>query len=201
MSCGRSVQDTMAWVVVFDPKKVDTAPGCVGGSKPGCVVGAMSTWATAPARWCTLHTLFASGKTDTVWVAGKYFAPSFPPQLADGPYTSTMSSAALGATPAIAAGTGVCPSGSAGCDQVTVDGEPCDASPAAGEAAGSPCPTNSSWVYLQDAKVGDYFKIDNEFVMLAAKTLNAWTLRRGFASAVAAHSTTVLSAYCPSRGF
>ena len=40
IGCGRSVQDTLGWTVVFDPNKVDTAPGCVGGGAPGCVVAA-----------------------------------------------------------------------------------------------------------------------------------------------------------------
>jgi hypothetical protein len=109
MSCSRGPQDTMMWVVVVDPRKIDTAPGCVGGGKPTCVVAAMPTWATAPARWCSLHTLFVSGNTDTVWVAGKYLTPYSPPQVMDGPYTSNMTTAALGATPTIAAGSGVCP--------------------------------------------------------------------------------------------
>src|SRR5262249_26847721 len=139
---------------------------------------------------------------DTVWVAGKYLTPYSPPQVMDGPYTSNMTTAALGAAPTIAAGTGVCPSGIAGCDQVTVDGEPCDALPATGEAAGSPCPKNSSWVYLQDAKVGDYFQIDNEFVVLLAKNGNQWTLQRGAGqTSVASHTSTALFAYCQSREF
>src|ERR1019366_1168157 len=106
---GRSVQDTLGLTVVFDPNKVDTAAGCVGGGAAGCVVAAASTWATAPARGCVRQATWVSGNTDTVWVAGKFFSPNSPPQLADGPYTSTIVSGALTATPAIAAGAGVCP--------------------------------------------------------------------------------------------
>jgi hypothetical protein len=196
IGCGRSIQDTMAWVAVFDPLKVDTAAGCVGGGQAGCVVAAMSTWSKAPARWCGLHTLFSSGNTDTVWVAGKYFTPNNPPQLADGAYTSQITAGQLGAMPAIAAGTGVCPAGSAGCDQITVDGEPCDATPAAGEATGAACPKNPAHVYLQDAQIGDYFMIDSEIVILVAKAGNVWTVQRGASNNVAAHSSTTLSAQC-----
>ena len=203
LGCGRSVQDTLGWTVMFDPTKVDSASGCVGGGAAGCVVAAASTWATAPARWCVAHTRFISGKTDTLWIAGKFFSPNTPPQLADGPYVSTIVSTALGAAPAIAAGTGACPAGSLGCDQVTVDGEPCDPTPAAGEATGSSvCPKNPAWVYLQDAKVGDTFTIDNEIVVLLAKSGNQWTLQRGYGiSSMAAHTTMTLSAFCMSRDF
>jgi hypothetical protein len=59
---------------------------------------------------------------------------------------------------------------------VTVDGEPCDESPAAGEASGGGvCPKNPAWVFLQNAKVGDVFTIDSEFVVLVAKNGNQWT--------------------------
>jgi|GEM_PF-5888855 len=203
LGCGRSVQDTLGWTVVFDPDKVDTAAGCVGGGAAGCVVAAASTWATAPARWCVHHTTFISGKTDTVWIAGKFFSPNYPAQLDDGPYTSTIVSGALTATPSIAAGTGVCPAGSAGCSQVTVDGEPCDSSPAAGEAAGnSVCPKNSAWVYLQDAKVGDVFTIDGEYVVLVAKNGSQWMFQRGYGlSSPSDHSSTTLTAHCMARDF
>jgi hypothetical protein len=57
-------------------------------------------------------------------------------------------------------------------------------------------------VYLQDAKVGDYFQIDNEFVVLLAKTGNQWTLQRGAGqTSVASHTSTALFAYCQSREF
>jgi hypothetical protein len=203
LGCGRSVQDTLGWTVVFDPNKVDSAPGCVGGGAPGCVVAAASTWATAPARWCVAHTRFISGNTDTLWIAGKFFAPNYPPRLDDGPYTATILSGTLTATPTIAAGTGDCPVGSAGCTQVTVDGEPCDSSPADGEVTGrNACPKNPLWVYLQDAKVGDVFTIDAEFVVLVAKTGNEWTLQRGYGlSAPSDHSSPTLWAHCMARDF
>ena len=203
LGCGRSIQDTLGWTVVFDPNKVDTVAGCVGGGAAGCVVAAATTWTTAPARWCVAHTRFVAGNTDTLWIAGKFFAPNYPPRLDDGPYTSTIVSGALTATPEIAAGTGACPAGSAGCSQVTVDGEPCDESPAEGEASGSGvCPKNPAWVFLQNAKVGDVFTIDSEFVVLVAKNGNQWTLQRGYGlSSPTAHSSTSLTTHCMARDF
>ena len=203
IGCGRSVQDTLGWTVVFDPNKVDTAPGCVGDGAPGCVVAAASSWANAPARWCVVHTRFISGKTDTLWIAGKFSAPYYPPQPGDGPYNSTIVSAPLTASPEIAAGTGACPADGTGCSQVTVDGEPCDPSPAVGEASGAGvCPKNPAWVYLQDAKVGDVFTIDAEFVVLVEKNGNQWILQRGYGtSSPTDHSSTTLTAHCMSRDF
>ncbi len=199
LSCRRSVQDTIGWVAVFDPLKVGTAPGCVGGGQAGCVVAAMTTWAKSPARWCSLHTLFASGNTDTVWVAGKYFVANNPPQRGDGPYTVEITAGSLGQTPSIAAGTGACPAGSAGCDQVTVDGEPCDTSPSVGEEAASACPKNPAYAFLQNAEVGDYLVIEGEIVILVAKNGNVWTVQRGVNNTVSAHSGTTLAEQCKSK--
>ncbi|MEO8367817.1 MAG: hypothetical protein ABI806_01275 [Candidatus Solibacter sp.] len=203
LGCGRSIQDTLGWTVMFDPDKVGTGPGCVGGGAAGCVVAAASTWATAPARWCVAHTRFVSGNTDVLWIAGKYFTPNTPPVLDDGPYVSNITSGPLTATVAIAAGTGACPAGSKGCTVVTVDGEPCDPSPAANEATGANvCPKNSAWAYLQDAKVGDAFLVDNEYLLLVAKNGNDWTLQRGYGYSVpAAHASTALPTHCLSRDF
>ena len=147
---------------------------------------------TGPVVCCTYEV--CSGNTDTLWIAGKFFAPNYPPRLDDGPYTSTIVSGALTATPEIAAGTGVCPAGSAGCSQVTVDGEPCDESPAEGEASGTAYVRRIlRGCILQNAKVGDVFTIDAEFVVLVAKNGNQWTLQRGYGlSSPSAHSSTTL---------
>ena len=114
MGCGRSVQDTLGWTIVFDPDKIGSGPGCVGGGAPGCVVAAASTWATAPARWCVAHTRFVAGNTDTLWIAGKFFSPNTPAQLDDGPYVSDITSGPMPATPAIAAGSRSVPRGKRG---------------------------------------------------------------------------------------
>ena len=64
------------------------------------------------------------------------------------------------------------------------------------------CPKNPAWVYLQDAKVGDVFTIDAEFVVLVAKNGNQWTLQRGYGlSAPSDHSSTTLWAHCMARDF
>ena len=101
----------------------------------------------------------------------------------DGPYSSLVASASaqLPSTPTIAAGRGVCPAGSMGCDVVTVDGEPCDTSPQSGENTVSRvCPKNTAWAYLQPAVVGDVFSADGEFLKVVAKDGNSWTLQRGY---------------------
>jgi hypothetical protein len=193
--------DAIAWSVVFDPLKVGSAAGCIGGGSPGCVVGAMSTWAHAPVRWCVNHTTFLSGVTDLVWIAGKY--GDFRNIPGDGPWISTVTAGTLGSTPSIAAGTGACPAGSLGCDQVTVDGEPCDTTPQPGEAAASACPKNPAWAFLQNAIVGDIFGIDGgEKLRLVAKAGNSWTLQRGYDHlGIQAHSNLDLKAWCSSMDF
>jgi hypothetical protein len=201
LGCGRSSQDTLGWTAVFDPNKVDTAPGCVGGGLPGCVVAAQSSWGNAPARWCVVHTRFISGDTPIVWIAGKFLASQG--TVDDGPYTSQIVSTALTATPSMAAGVGACPAGSAGCDVVVVDGEPCDTSPQPGEASGARvCPKNASWAYLQDARVGDVFKVDAEPLYLVAKSGTQWTLQRGYGGITpVGHSSMTLSAACGAYDF
>ena len=136
MGCTESQQDTLGWVVIFDPNATGAA-GCVAGGLPGCVVAASSTWSTAPGRWCVLHTLFVAGASDSAWVAGKFLgAETGLP--GSGPYVSTVVSGNLTGTPAIAQGKSGCPAGSNGCDLVTVDGEPCNPTPAPVDAGNCP---------------------------------------------------------------
>ncbi len=202
IGCGElgSQQDTLAWVVVFNPTMIGTAAGCVGGGLPGCVVAASTTWSAAPARWCALHTLFiagepqvTAGERNIAWIAGKYFAnPGIP---GGGPYVSTVASGVLGSQPSIAAGSSGCPYGSAGCDLVTVDGEPCNKTPASIDADN--CPQNASWGYLQNSAAGDVFQVspgNNELVQLIQKTGNQWLLERGFGGVypVSSHTGTIV---------
>jgi len=203
LGCAESQQDTLGWVVLFDPARVDTAPGCVGGGLPGCVVAASTTWSAAPARWCGLHTLFVTGSSDEAWVSGKYLGAS-PGLPGAGPYVSTVVSGSLGQTPSVAAGTGGCPTGSAGCDWVTVDGEPCNPTPAAADAGN--CPKNPAQAYLQDAQPGDVFGVaanGYESVVLVQKNGSSWLMQRGYGmtGATAHTGTVVLNTYCSSRRF
>jgi hypothetical protein len=195
LSCTRSQQDTLAWVLVFDPAKVSGSPGCVGGGLPGCVVAAQNTWVTPPARFCGLHTLFSAGDgaTNIAWVSGKFF--STPGQPGGGPQLSTITSAALMITPGVAAGTGGCPGGSLGCDNVTVDGEPCNPFPAAGEGSNGSCAKDNAQQGLQNAAAGDVFIIQSgtaseEWVKLTTKTdATHWMIQRGiYTSGIHAHT-------------
>ncbi len=204
LGCGRSIQNSLGWTVMFDPFAVGTTPGCVGGGAAGCVVAAANTWTNAPARWCVSHTRFIAGNTSTLWIAGDPFFGYSPATYPDvGPYTTTIVSATLTATPGIAAGTGACPSGSAGCNVVTVDGEPCNMTPAPGEASGSAvCPKNSSWAYLQDTKVGDVLNLEGEYMLLLAKNGTQWTLQRGYGpTSIAGHSSGAMRTQCLAHDF
>jgi hypothetical protein len=207
LACGRGYQDTLGWIVVFDPNKVGSTPGCVGNGNPGCVVAAQSTWSSSPARWCSLHTPFMAGNSNTAWILGKPLG-TWPGMPGGGSYTSTVVSGTLGVQPSIAPGTTGCPAGSKGCDIVTVDGEPCNSSPAP-EVGGHPaeggnCPKNTAWDYLQDAKPGDVFQArDNprEYVQLVAKSGNSWLLQRGYGytSPSDVSSPVTLSELCLAR--
>lgn len=196
-NCQRSVQDTIGWTFMFDPNLTSSAAGCVGGGRPGCIVAAMSTWGHAPVRWCVNHTPFVAGDTDIVWTAGKYLADFG--NLGDGPYLSNITSGSIaGADGALAPGVGFCPAGTLRCDTVVVDGEPCDETPQTGEAAASPCAKNATYVGLIAAAVGDVFITSQlEWVVLANKNGNSWTLQRGMGHRGArAGANTVLNAYC-----
>lgn len=214
LSCTRSQQDTIAWVLVFDPAKRSSSPGCVGGGLPGCVIAAQNTWTTAPVRYCGLHTLFSAGDgaTNIAWISGKFF--QITDQPGGGPQISTITSAALTATPAVAAGTGGCPGGSLGCDNVTLDGEPCNPSPAAGEGNNGSCAKDNAQQGLQNAAAGDVLQVQPgpaEWVRIVAKTdATHWLVQRAigpptsFGPMLVNHSglgTLTLSEQCLARTF
>jgi hypothetical protein len=208
MGCYRGYQDSIGWTVIFDPSKVDTAPGCVGNGNPGCVVAAQSSWAVAPARWCTIHTIFMSGNSNTGWILGKFMGPA--PYPGTSSHLSTVIAGNVVSQPSIAAGASGCPAGSKGCDLIVVDGEPCNPVPAPSvgghPAEGGNCPKNPAWDYLQDAQVGDIFQLngsDGEYVQLVSKNGNTWMIQRGYGYSVPSTPPTpvTLSAFCSSRRF
>ena len=207
MAASRGQQDSIAWIIIFDPEKIDTAAGCVGGGNPGCVIAMQNTWSTYPVRFCGLHTLFAAGDSNTAWLLGKYMAESGNPGA--GPHSVTITSGSFTSTPTIAAGTSGCPGGSKGCDLVTVDGEPCNMSPA-GSVGGHPaeplnCPKNAAWYYLQDAAVGDVFTVQGtsggENTRLTSKSGNSWLFERGYGYSTPQTPSTpvLLQEACQSR--
>ena len=209
MGCYRGYQDTLGWVVVFDPAKVDTAAGCVGGGNPGCVIAAQPSWMVAPARWCTIHTLFMSGNSNTAWVIAKWLG-GWEGMPGGGRHISTVVSGTMTSTPTITAGTSGCPPDSKGCDMVTVDGEPCNPNPA-GSVGGHPaeggnCPKNPAWEYLQDAQPGDILvstSPQDEYMKLIAKNGNNWLIQRGFGYTTPSNITVpvVLAPLCSGRNF
>ena len=183
----RGYQDTTAWTIIFNPNLAGTAPGCVGDGKPGCVVAAHSSWAIAPCRWCTMHGVTYAGNSNSALEGGKYLGTSIG-SPGGGNYTTAVLSG-MSAIPSIPAGSAGCPSGSRGCDLVTVDGEPCNTQPA-GPLGGHPaeplnCPKNPAWNYLQDAAPGDVFSTLSgplEYMRIIAKNDNQWLLERGVGS-------------------
>src|SRR5262249_42318674 len=127
IAAARGYQDSLGWIIVFDPKKVGTAPGCVGNGNPGCVVAAQNSWSVWPVRWCTIHTPFMAGNSNNAWILGKYMLDNGTPGSA--PHSSTVVAGNVTGQPSIAPGVGGCPSNSKGCDAVVVDGEPCNPNP------------------------------------------------------------------------
>ena len=156
IKCTRSVQDTLAWILIFDPAKVSNDAGCVGGGSPGCIIAAKNTWDTLPARFCGLHTLFMSGDgaTNIAWISHKFTEDTSGNHAGAGPQQSTTTSA-LTATPGVAPGTGGCPDGSLGCDNIVTDGEPCNPFPGPGEGNNGSCAKNNAQQGLQNAAAGD----------------------------------------------
>lgn len=179
----RPYQNARGWVFIFDPNLVGNSPGCVGGGNPGCVIAAMPTWAAAPARWLALHSTGYSGEADiSLWTG--YQLDGSGGTTGQGPYSVAVSSS-LTSTAGIAAGSGSCPAGSHGCDNIAIDGEPCNITPRGTDPLN--CPKNGSWSYLQDAAVGDV--ISNlagpfnagqpEFFKVLAKTdATHWLIQR-----------------------
>lgn len=120
LGCRRGVQDTGGWTAVFDPAKVDTASGCVGGGSPGCVIAATSTWTNGatsagnPWKWCDIHYLFGQGGNGWTLMSNQYLNGTT--SLCGGPYRVDMSGTLLNTA-----------------TQITVSSEPYDPDPASGE--------------------------------------------------------------------
>lgn len=185
----RSNQDTISWMMIFDPSLVSTAAGCVGAlsaGNPGCITAAMSSWAVAPCRWCTMHSVTFTGVPDQVLLGPKYTGSS-PGTPGGGAYTSLVISPTLTSTPGINQGSSGCPvdANASGCDAIVVDGEPCLTTPASG-SPGDPlnCPKNGAWSWLQNVAVGDIFSFTSgalEYTKLVVKTdATHWTIQRGY---------------------
>jgi hypothetical protein len=215
MGSGRSQQNTLEWLIVFDPFLVASAPGCVGGGAPGCVVAANSEWSTAPLRWCGSHVAFYAGESG--YYLGAAVNLGYEPAFPGGGYHTVNTSSPMTTTPGVAAGAGGCPGGSFGCDIITPDGEPCNEAPGPASGSGSypadplNCPKNGAWSYLQDAAAGDVFQAglsgNPEYVKLISKTAgngSQWLIQRsiGWTSAGPTNIATPikLAELCQARG-
>jgi len=213
LSSRRSFQNTLEWEVVFDPFLTDSAPGCVGGGAPGCVVAAVSSWGNAPLRWCGQHATTYAGESGFFVgaAAGLGSVTGFP----GGGYYTVNTTSPLTNSPSIAAGTGGCPAGGFGCDLITPDGEPCNEAPGASGSSfpADPlnCTKNSAWTYLQDAAVGDVFQAgisgNPELARLISKTAgngSQWMIQRsiGWTSSSPTNVSTPikLAEVCQARG-
>lgn len=170
----RASQDTMGWLAVFDPATSGTTAGCAGAhvpGLPGCIVAARPSWTDSSCRWCTVHSFVYFSDDDVMNWTQKYLgagtAQNGTVWLPGGGFynihmlSANGGAASLTTTPALAPGSGGCPSGEPyGCDTLVIDGEPCNESPV-GPTTGQPgdpvgnCTKNSAWSYLQDLQVGD----------------------------------------------
>ncbi|PWT99272.1 MAG: hypothetical protein C5B51_27615 [Terriglobia bacterium] len=181
--CRRDAQqDVIAWLWIFDPSTAS-------------IVAAWPTWKMPAARWCKIHS-YAQVVSSPSWAAVEFSSNATNANHGgtyggQGMWTTTLTSGALSQTAAIASGAPIpgfaglsCPAGYAGCDVVTVAGEPCDFDPAANEPRN--CPYNSSATYLQDAIAGDILEFDTgtngqqEAVQLLGKSGNTWAILRGY---------------------
>jgi hypothetical protein len=204
----RNNQGTMGWMVAFDPLKVDTYPGCVGGGKPGCVVAVRNTWSNYPCRWCGWHTYILDPTSTTDWSNIHAADLAGGSNAGAGPFTTTLaSSMGLPMT--------TCPDPSLNilgipdwptgdnCSAITVTGNPCDPTPAASETArDAGCSDPANYYFLQLVGQGDWFLVNQgatyEMVRYLIGTGNSWTVERhyGYYGAQSFTSGATLTAKC-----
>ena len=203
--CNPGNQDTQGWTVIFNPTATGTAAGCVGAisaGQAGCIVAAEASWANPVHSFCAIHAIQNTGPdSDASWVGGQYLGKS-QGRPGGNAYISTVTGTPLTNVPGVPAGTGGCPSGGPGCDNVVVDGEPCD--PVAIAPWGGNCPKGAG-DYLQDVVVGDTFQLnDGTYAILVAKTDHQhWLIQRDPAVSLKTPPVpNVLTATChPSRRY
>jgi hypothetical protein len=182
-ACHRDAQqDVIGWLWVFDPAT-------------SSIAGAWPTWKAPASHWCKIHS-YAQVAGSASWVAAEFSSNGTNAihggsHGGEGMWFSAITSGALSQTPAIASGATIpgfaglsCPAGYAGCDVVTVMGEPCDFDPSPTEPHN--CPYNTSATYLQDALAGDMLQFDTgtngqqEMVQLLGKSGTMWAIVRGY---------------------
>jgi hypothetical protein len=195
-------QNSFVWNLVFDPNKVCSSPGCVGGGNPGAVIASFNTFQTAfQQRWSGSHgTVFVGFNATRLENVGYPLGGGG--LAAVGPYRVTITAGHLGesgfdqacGSPSFPCSitVGGYPVTVLGYDNWTVDGEPCNPSPVPPEPVVNSitpaCPKHSGWDYIGDSAVGDVMCVLNkagsdcaEFVYINSKTDHThWQVARGF---------------------
>lgn len=197
--CRYGNQDTIGWIIVFDPTRVGTTglladKGCVAyasghAGKPGCVIAATSTYAgagsnTAANRWGTIH---AAGSNSTSGAAANWILMGtnslFYNFDGGGPYSSTITAITGKSDTNLPATGGACPARPSdspipvtdwpitNCNEVTVAGEP----------TSTFLPTSIGSTLVGDllSPVGSDPRT-TEWCRLLIKTGNVWWIQRGW---------------------
>lgn len=189
LKCLRGNLDSLGWTVLFDPGN----GGIVGSGGTGAIITASNTFSgeggPATARWSGWHSQKSQG--DFVVVTGAQLSSGNCPagNAGCGPYESDLSVS-------MTTGTVACPANpwnDPDCTDITVDGEPCDATRAGDEPSNCPTSGRTTEHYLQDVAVGDQLRIDSEDMRIIVKgAATSWTVARGINSTTkAAHTSGV----------
>lgn len=164
VTCLRGGQDSLGWEILFDTASVN-------------VLAAYKSWDHPPGRWCKIHNSAPVIGSDS-WMRVEFASNSDGTDAGFGAWQTQITSGPVSAQTLQA-----CPGnpfGASGnrCTTVTVQGEPCDFTPAASEPHN--CPYNPNATFLMETQPGDFFQIDQEWVRLIAKQENQWVLQRDY---------------------
>jgi hypothetical protein len=203
--CWRGNYGSIGWTVLFDPKATSNSEpnnaGCVGGGRPGCVVGAVKSWTAPAARWCALKSndpMYVNG-----WSAlgGYGWGALGSGEVGMGPYLSTVNDGtAFSTTLKAPGGPTTCPANSLGvkgtqCTTVRVDGQPynpypCVTSP---QDCGGEIESGAPGA-IGNAAVGDFFQLNDNgtetmrLIAIGGTNNTEWTFQRGYNNVISSSS-------------
>lgn len=178
-------QDRMGWAMAFDPGN----GGVIGSGGTGSVIALTDFHTGTNARWCQPHSLDPLGNVAYMQMTTNTFSSGS--SNGQGPYTASLNG---GIDDTVT--------------QLTLNSEPCDPTPGGGETNtnNANC-SNSSYHYLQSTAVGDFIKIDNEFMKITGKTGLVLDVERnssgsgGYPLSAASHSNgATVEMQCSQRG-